>query len=114
MLDWPEEVLERLTDRVFAFDEFGPLGISLTGGAGWATAVTPSFIGAHFGRLRQFAIVNSNHRDHTGSPGSCTPACPGATRMPVTLAWWQPSAASAVASAARGHLLGGRALAGAA
>ncbi|ALC20022.1 transposase [Streptomyces pristinaespiralis] len=40
-LDRIEEVLERFPDRVFAFDEFGPLGIRPTGGAGWAPAGHP-------------------------------------------------------------------------
>jgi len=31
-----EEVLDRFPDRVFAFDEFGPLGIRPTAGSGWA------------------------------------------------------------------------------
>ncbi|BET45255.1 hypothetical protein RGQ21_02370 [Kitasatospora aureofaciens] len=33
-----EEVLERFPDRVFAFDEFAPLGTRPTAGAGWAPA----------------------------------------------------------------------------
>ncbi|MFJ3638089.1 IS630 family transposase [Streptomyces sp. NPDC090112] len=36
-----EEVLDRFSDRVFAFDEFGPLGIRPAGGAGWAQAGHP-------------------------------------------------------------------------
>ncbi|MEV6537258.1 IS630 family transposase [Streptomyces sp. NPDC051639] len=40
-LDRIEHVLERFPDRVFAFDEFGPLGIRPTGGAGWAPASHP-------------------------------------------------------------------------
>lgn len=40
-LDRIEEVLERFPDRVFAFDEFGPLGIRPTSGAGWAPAGHP-------------------------------------------------------------------------
>ncbi|MFD3591069.1 IS630 family transposase [Streptomyces sp. NPDC058683] len=40
-LDRIEEVLDRFPDRVFAFDEFGPLGIRPTGGAGWAAAGHP-------------------------------------------------------------------------
>ena len=35
-LDRIEEVLARFPDRVFAFDEFGPLGIRPTAGSGWA------------------------------------------------------------------------------
>ena len=40
-LDRIEEVLDRLPDRVFAFDEFGPLGIRPTGGSGWAAQGHP-------------------------------------------------------------------------
>ncbi|WP_328404917.1 IS630 family transposase [Streptomyces sp. NBC_00390] len=36
-----EEVLEPFPDRVFAFDEFGPLGIRPTAGAGWAPIGQP-------------------------------------------------------------------------
>ncbi|MEU3529897.1 helix-turn-helix domain-containing protein, partial [Streptomyces sp. NPDC038707] len=35
-LDRIEELLDRFSDRVFAFDEFGPLGIRPTAGSGWA------------------------------------------------------------------------------
>jgi hypothetical protein len=35
-LDRIEEVLDRFPERWFAFDEFGPLGIRPTAGAGWA------------------------------------------------------------------------------
>ncbi|MFE5407110.1 IS630 family transposase [Streptomyces sp. NPDC056580] len=37
-LDRTEHVLERFPDRVFAFDEFCPLGIRPTAGTGWAPA----------------------------------------------------------------------------
>ncbi|MER5645105.1 IS630 family transposase [Streptosporangium sp. NPDC002524] len=40
-LDRIEEVLDRFPDRVFAFDEFGPLGIRPIEGAGWAAAGHP-------------------------------------------------------------------------
>ncbi|MFE0349512.1 IS630 family transposase [Streptomyces griseoluteus] len=40
-LDRIEEVLERFPDRVFAFDEFGPLGIRPTAGSCWALAGHP-------------------------------------------------------------------------
>jgi len=33
--------LDRFPDRVFAFDEFGPLGIRPTGGSGWAPSGHP-------------------------------------------------------------------------
>ncbi|MFE7652509.1 IS630 family transposase [Streptomyces bottropensis] len=40
-LDRIEEVLHRFPDRVFAFDEFGPLGIRPTMGSGWAASGHP-------------------------------------------------------------------------
>ncbi|MER7930736.1 IS630 family transposase [Streptomyces sp. NPDC096057] len=40
-LDRIEEVLARFPDRVFAFDEFGPLGIRPTAGSGWAEQKRP-------------------------------------------------------------------------
>ncbi|KPI19846.1 hypothetical protein OK006_9592 [Actinobacteria bacterium OK006] len=40
-LDRIEHVLDRFPDRVFAFDEFGPLGIRPTAGSGWARAGHP-------------------------------------------------------------------------
>ncbi|MEU9623482.1 IS630 family transposase [Streptomyces sp. NPDC048155] len=40
-LDRIEEVLERFPDRVFAFDEFGPLGIRPTAGSCWAEQGRP-------------------------------------------------------------------------
>jgi hypothetical protein len=40
-LDRIEHVLERFPDRVFAFDEFGPLGIRPTGGSCWAEQGRP-------------------------------------------------------------------------
>jgi transposase len=41
-LDRIEHVLEHLPDRVFAFDEFGPLGIRPTGGNCWAEEGRPA------------------------------------------------------------------------
>jgi transposase len=40
-LDRIEEVLERFLDRVFAFDEYGPLGIRPTAGSCWAAQGHP-------------------------------------------------------------------------
>lgn len=42
-LDRIEEVLERFADRVSTLDEFGPLGIRPTAGAGWAPAGRPEY-----------------------------------------------------------------------
>jgi hypothetical protein len=41
-----EEVLDRFADRVFAFDEFGPLGIRPTAGSGWAAQKRPDQVPA--------------------------------------------------------------------
>lgn len=51
-LDRIEEVLDRFPDRVFAFDEFGPLGIRPTAGSGWAERKHP-------GR-----VPTTHHRTH--------------------------------------------------
>ncbi|MEU3045335.1 helix-turn-helix domain-containing protein [Streptomyces sp. NPDC006984] len=82
-LDRTEHVLDRFPNRVFAFDEFGPLGFRPTMGSGWARTghaerhpatelcFTPTDaswtnpIKAHFGPLRQFTIASPNHRHHT-------------------------------------------------
>ncbi|MDH6145937.1 hypothetical protein P3T35_007999 [Kitasatospora sp. GP30] len=40
-LDRIEHALDRLPDRTFAFDEFGPLGIRPTAGSGWAKEGRP-------------------------------------------------------------------------
>ncbi|GAA2402739.1 hypothetical protein GCM10010255_40700 [Streptomyces coeruleofuscus] len=87
-------MLDRFPDRVFALDEFGPLGIRPTAGSGWAERKHPDRlpatyhrthgvryfhgcysvgddtlwganpIEAHFGPLRQFTIANSHHPNH--------------------------------------------------
>ncbi|WP_308286430.1 IS630 family transposase [Streptomyces griseorubiginosus] len=49
-LDRIEEVLDRFPDRVFAFDEFGPLGIRPTAGAGWAEQGHPDRLPATYHR----------------------------------------------------------------
>ncbi|MDQ0688847.1 hypothetical protein QF032_007855 [Streptomyces achromogenes] len=41
-LDRIEHVLDRFPDRAFAFDEFGPLGIRPTAGAGWTEHGVPT------------------------------------------------------------------------
>lgn len=40
-LDRIEHVLNRFRDRVFTFDEFGPLGLRPTGGSCWAEQRRP-------------------------------------------------------------------------
>jgi transposase len=45
-----EEVTGRCPDRAFAFDEFGPLGIRPTPGAGWAPAGKPQRLPANYHR----------------------------------------------------------------
>ncbi|SCG77746.1 IS630 family transposase [Micromonospora inositola] len=52
-----EEVTSRFPDRVFAFDEFGPLAIRPHGGASWAPAGHPDRLPANYRKLhgvRQF------------------------------------------------------------
>ncbi|MEW2288560.1 IS630 family transposase [Streptomyces sp. NPDC047841] len=49
-LDRIEEVLDRFPDRVFAFDEFGPLGIRPTAGSGWAEQNRPDRLPATYHR----------------------------------------------------------------
>lgn len=69
-LDRIEHVLDRFPDRVFAFDEFGPLGIRPPQAWAGPNGNTPSYaswanpIEAHFGPLRQFTIASSNHPNH--------------------------------------------------
>ncbi len=56
-LDRIEEVLERWPDRVFAFDEFGPLAIHPTGGCCWAAKKKPQRLRANYHKtcgVRQF------------------------------------------------------------
>ncbi|MGW1530332.1 IS630 family transposase [Streptomyces sp. NPDC002159] len=49
-LDRIEHVLEHFPDRVFAFDEFGPLGIRPTAGSCWAEQGRPDRVPATFHR----------------------------------------------------------------
>ncbi|MGH4035311.1 IS630 family transposase [Actinomycetota bacterium Odt1-20B] len=49
-LDRIEEILDRCPDRVFAFDEFGPLGIRPTAGSGWAEREHPDRVPATYRR----------------------------------------------------------------
>jgi transposase len=49
-LDRIEHVLDRFPDRVFAFDEFGPLGIRPTGGSCWAEHGRPDRLPATYHR----------------------------------------------------------------
>ncbi|WP_323179358.1 IS630 family transposase [Streptomyces sp. NBC_00198] len=49
-LDRIEHVLEHFPDRVFAFDEFGPLGIRPTGGSCWAKQRKPDRLPATYRR----------------------------------------------------------------
>ncbi|MFD9429256.1 MULTISPECIES: IS630 family transposase [unclassified Streptomyces] len=49
-LDRIEHVLDHFPDRVFAFDEFGPLGIRPTGGSCWAEQGRPNRVPATYHR----------------------------------------------------------------
>src|SRR5699024_9906013 len=56
-LDRIEHVMERLADRVFAFDEFGPLGIRPTAGTGWARKSMPDRIAATYRRTHSHHLL---------------------------------------------------------
>lgn len=56
-LDRIEEVLNRFPDRVFAFDEFGPLGIRPTAGSGWAERKHPDRVPATYHRTHGVALL---------------------------------------------------------
>jgi transposase len=49
-LDRIDDVMTRFSDRVFAFDEFGPLGIRPTGGNCWASKGRPDRVAATYHR----------------------------------------------------------------
>lgn len=49
-LDRIEYLLENFPDRIFAFDEFGPLGIRPTGGTSWARQGRPDRVPATYHR----------------------------------------------------------------
>ena len=51
-LDRIEHVLDRFPDRVFAFDEFGPLNIRPTAGSGWAEQRSPDRLPATYQRTQ--------------------------------------------------------------
>ena len=56
-LDRIEEVLDRHPDRVFAFDEFGPLAVHPVGGCCWAARTKPQRLRANYHKhcgVRQF------------------------------------------------------------
>lgn len=56
-LDRIEAVLDKFADRVFAFDEFGPLGLHPIGGNCWSTRGKPQRLRANFHKtagVRQF------------------------------------------------------------
>jgi hypothetical protein len=75
-LDRIEEVLDRFPDRVFAFDEFGPLRIRPTAGSGWAEQKRPDRLPATYHRthgVRYFQL--SPPQPHRPAPGpACLPA----------------------------------------
>ena len=62
-----EHVIEHFPDRVFAFDEFGPLTIRPHGGAAWAPRTKPDRLPANYHKLhgvRQFHGCYSRRRRH--------------------------------------------------
>ncbi|MGW5496017.1 hypothetical protein [Streptomyces olivaceoviridis] len=56
-----EEVLDRFPDRVFAIDEFGPLGICATAGSGWARQKHPDRMPATFHRTHGVCCFHGCH-----------------------------------------------------
>ncbi|MQY38828.1 hypothetical protein SRB17_68420 [Streptomyces sp. RB17] len=57
-LDRIEQVLDRFPDRVFAFDEFGPLGIRPTAGSCWARQGKPNRLPAAYRRTHGVTCVH--------------------------------------------------------
>lgn len=51
-LDRIEHVIEHFSDRTFAFDEFGPLGVRPTGGSCWAEPGCPDRLPATYHRTQ--------------------------------------------------------------
>lgn len=79
-LDRVEEVLVRFPDRVFAFDEFGPLGIRPTGGSCWLSRAGPS------GTPRPTTAPTGCATSMAATPSATTPcgASTAGTRAPRT------------------------------
>lgn len=81
-LDRIEEVLDRFPDRVFALDEFGPLGIRPTAGSCWAARKHPDRLPAAYhltGGVRYFhgcycigddTLWGVNRRKKGGAPNA--------------------------------------------
>lgn len=67
-LDRIEEVLDRFQDRVFAFDEFGPLGIWPTAGSGWANQGYPGRVPATYHRTHGVRYLCRGHGHSPESP----------------------------------------------
>ncbi|MFE1206272.1 helix-turn-helix domain-containing protein [Streptomyces sp. NPDC058762] len=70
-LDRIEHVLDRFPDRVFAFDEFGPLGIRPIAGSCWAKQGKPDRLPATYRRTHGVTYFHGCYRcpDHGGPPG---------------------------------------------
>ena len=65
-MDRIEEIFERFSDRVFAFDEFGPLAIHPIGGCCWAAKKKPQRLRANYHKhcgVRQFHACYSVGED---------------------------------------------------
>ena len=85
VLDRIEAVLDRFPDRVFAFDEFGPLGLHPIGGNCWSEKARPQRLRANFHKtagVRQF-------HGCTRSQTTCSSAPSGRRRGQPTP--WPPS-----------------------
>ncbi|WTL66069.1 hypothetical protein OG339_06615 [Streptosporangium sp. NBC_01495] len=94
-LDRIEEVFDRFPDRVFAFDEFGPLGIRPTAGSGWAERKHPDRVPATYHRthgVRYFHGCYSIGDDRLwGINRRKNRADPGLARLPALAQRQRPS-----------------------
>lgn len=75
-LDRIEAVLDRFADRVFAFDEFGPLGLHPSGGNCWSEKGRRQRLRANFQRRPASASSTAATRSQT----TCSSAPSGRTR----------------------------------
>lgn len=71
-LDRIELVLARFPNRVFAFDEFGPLGIRPTGGSCWAERGRPHRVPATYHRTHGVTYFHGCTRSATTPCGAST------------------------------------------
>jgi hypothetical protein len=76
-LDRIEQVLERFPDRVFAFDEFGPLGIRPTAGSCWAKQGKPDRLPATYRRTHGVTYFHGCYSVGDDRPWGVNRRCKG-------------------------------------